>query len=104
MANVYVEPRPKGRLRVATSTIMWSKITPTTYSKRSKRSETPSTGRRRTVTLRTSPAFAISTIRKKRITGARCRGARITCSTLNPVLAGLFRPHRNSRCDCRSAF
>jgi len=104
MATVYVEARPKGRsegshiddyvvedhadhalatFKTQHEAIDWAK----------KNGHSPHV-----------PVFAISTIRKKRITGARCRGARITCSTLNAVLAGLFRPHRNSRCDCRSAF
>jgi hypothetical protein len=97
-------PDPKADPRVVTSTIMLSKITPTTHWPRSKHSTKQSTGRRRMDILRMSPVFAISTIRKKRIIGVQCRACGLPCSTLNAVLAGLFRPHRNSRCDCRSAF
>jgi hypothetical protein len=77
MANVYIEPRPKGRPE---GTHIDDYLVEDhadhalgTFKTQGKQS----TGRKRTATHRTSPAFATSTTRKKPITGvpSSTRGA-----------------------------
>ena len=74
MANVYIEPRPKGGRKEARSTTTSSKTGPITCSRLSTPKRKRSIGRSSRATTRSSPASGISTIRKFRTTGARRNG------------------------------
>jgi hypothetical protein len=71
MANVYIEPRPKGREGSHINDYVVEDHADHVIATFKKHSTKPSSGRERTAIRHTSLAYVISTIRKKPITGAR---------------------------------